>query len=73
MEKLAIQHEKVRYNACRLTELVLKMADLEQGTNITVVKKKELSMKDLFSKWLAFQNTFGDKKEVVMVGNCGPV
>ena len=40
MTKMAIQNEKFRYNASRLTELVLKMADLEQGTNVTLVKKK---------------------------------
>ena len=73
MASLRVQNEKFRYNASRLTELVLKMADLEQGTNVTLVKKKELSMKELFGKWVSFQTVYGNKPEVVLIGNCGPV
>lgn len=49
------------------------MAHSEAGTNITMVEKEELSMRELFGKWRNFPQTFALENEVVLVGSCEPV
>ena len=40
---------------------------------MTMVKKIQLSMRELFGKWQNSQQTLASKSEAVLVGNCGPV
>ena len=73
MDMLNIEVEKHRYGLARVIDLQIKLADLESGCNITLVKKKGCSMKDLFNKWKDFQLKFGMLPETMQIGNAGPV
>lgn len=65
--------EITRYGVARLSELAIKMADLESVIDVTLVKKKRLSMTELFGKWQNFQETIASKNEMILVANAGPV
>lgn len=63
--------EKQRCGLARLCELKFKLADLESGTDVTMVKKRDISMRELFAKWQSFQDKFDKMAEGVQVGNAG--
>ena len=56
-----------------LCELNLKFVDLDAGTNATLVKKRDTSMRELFTKWQSFEEKFSRMQEVVQVGNARPL
>ena len=56
-----------------MCELNFKLADLEQGCNVTMAKKRDLSMREYSSKWQSFQEKFEKIADVAQIGNAGPV
>jgi len=74
-EVQTLQHitDKLKWTTIRITESLIKDAEVIAGRLILIVKKKQLSMREFYSKYKDFQKTMGQKSEVQEIYSQGPI